>query len=152
MGENNPMPNTHIAIMREPYLSAIFDGKKTIESRFTIHKILPYGHIEAGDKILWKKSGGMIEGEAYVALVSFRRFTSPTQISDCLHQYAHELCIDEQFIQEKAESAHYGTLIFLRDVKRITPYPFKHVGQSAWIILPNQAQLKIVGESNSKQN
>jgi len=60
---NNSLKKTiHLAIFIEPYLDLIFKGKKTIESRFSINKILPYHKIQIGDVILLKKSSGKIEG------------------------------------------------------------------------------------------
>ena len=34
--------NVHVAIVNEPFLGYIKNGKKTIESRFTKNKIAPY--------------------------------------------------------------------------------------------------------------
>ncbi len=49
----------HIAIMREPFLSYILTGKKTVESRFSINRIAPYQKVGPGDIILMK-SGPII--------------------------------------------------------------------------------------------
>ena len=38
----------HLAILLEPYLKFILEGSKTVESRFSRHRIAPYGVVESG--------------------------------------------------------------------------------------------------------
>lgn len=53
----------HLAIFHQPYLKMIFDGTKTIESRFYVNRIAPIGKIKKGDCVIMKKSGGFVVGE-----------------------------------------------------------------------------------------
>jgi hypothetical protein len=52
----------HLAVFIEPYLSFIFEGTKTIESRFNMRKQAPFGQVSAGDVLLLKRSGGPVCG------------------------------------------------------------------------------------------
>ena len=54
----------HLAIFAEPFLSMVFSGKKTIESRFSRNRCAPYGEISDGDIILLKEVAGPICGLA----------------------------------------------------------------------------------------
>lgn len=44
----------HIAILRQPYFNIVLNGEKTIESRWSMHKVTPYGKVNIGDEILLK--------------------------------------------------------------------------------------------------
>ena len=52
----------HLAIMVEPYLSLLLQGKKTMESRFSQKMMQPFRRVSKGDIIILKKSGGDIVG------------------------------------------------------------------------------------------
>ena len=54
------MPNYHLAILKKPYLDAILEGRKPVESRFTITKRAPFGQIFKGDKVFLKQSSGPV--------------------------------------------------------------------------------------------
>src|SRR5688572_1110592 len=56
----------HLAVVREPYLSLIITGKKTIESRFSRHDRPPYGCVMRGDVLLLKEPAGPIVAIAQV--------------------------------------------------------------------------------------
>ena len=40
----------HLAILTEPYISKIFSGVKTLESRFSRNKTVPYNRVRPGDR------------------------------------------------------------------------------------------------------
>jgi hypothetical protein len=48
-------PGTHLAVMTGPYLDRLLDGTKTIESRFTRHRIAPFGQVHSGDVCMCRK-------------------------------------------------------------------------------------------------
>ena len=57
----------HLAIFNEPFLSLVFNGKKKIESRFSINRICPYGKIKKGDNLILSSFGaGFTWGSIYV--------------------------------------------------------------------------------------
>ncbi len=35
----------HLAVMHEPYLSYVLEGRKTIESRFSRHRVAPFDQV-----------------------------------------------------------------------------------------------------------
>jgi len=50
----------HLAVMVEPFLSYMLEGRKTIESRFSVKRTAPFNRIHPGDVILLKKAGGPV--------------------------------------------------------------------------------------------
>lgn len=52
----------HLAVFSEPYLDYIINGKKTIESRFSKNRSLPYQKVKTNDIIIIKQSSGPVVG------------------------------------------------------------------------------------------
>lgn len=84
----------HLAIFVEPYLTAVLEGKKTIESRFAVTRRPPYNCIEPDDYILLKKSGGPVIGLALAKSTKFYQL-SPTVLADLRKRYARQLFAQE---------------------------------------------------------
>ncbi len=63
----------HLAILVEPYLQFILEGRKTVESRFSARRGVSYGAVQRGDVVLLKRSGGPVIGVAQIAHVWFYR-------------------------------------------------------------------------------
>ncbi len=126
----------HIAILsHKSILEKILAGQKTIESRFSRLKSLPYGQIRAGDHIFFKLSGGLILGEADAIRVEEFEDLTPDQITEVARRYEKELAISSDFLARKLESK-FATLIFLTEVKECIPWNYKQDGRSGWIVLP----------------
>ena len=89
-----------LGIFTEPYLTAMINGQKTIESRFSKNKIIPYQQINKNDIILIKKSGGQIIGYFTILKVLFFNLKE-TSIEELKEKYQKELCVQENFWQEK---------------------------------------------------
>ena len=53
-------------MMREPYMSRVADGTKTIESRWGKVRCAPHDGVERGEIIVFKRTGGPILGWAEV--------------------------------------------------------------------------------------
>ena len=123
----------HIAIMREPYLGYVLDGSKTIESRFSKNKCPPWKKVDTGDIIYFKKSGGKIVARASVMKVIYIKLTKE-KLERILHEIGDKLKINDEFINEKKDSA-YCTLIWLSGVTKIEPISFEKKDRRAWIVL-----------------
>jgi hypothetical protein len=72
--QNEKRFTLHLGIFREPYLTSIMEGKKTIETRFAKRSCAPYKRIAAGDIIVLKRAAARIVGvcmaDAYGSIVS----------------------------------------------------------------------------------
>lgn len=126
----------HLAILRQPFLDLILEGKKTIESRFLMRRFAPYGKIQTGDTVLMKESGGLVLGEFTVSKVdTFSNLTKET-FDRIKSTYGKEICSDaDPTFWEKREHKKYAILInVLNPVRYKKPYNFPKKDMRAWIV------------------
>jgi hypothetical protein len=125
----------HIAIFVGDAIEKILSGKKTMESRFSAHKVIPYGEISKDDLILLKKSGGDIVGQVIVDNVLCYDNLKPESISVLHKEYSKELNVNDIFWQKKVKSK-YATLIFLKKPQRyVTALKYKKKDRRPWVII-----------------
>jgi len=125
----------HIAIFIGPAIENILSGKRTMESRFSLGKIIPYGAVAKDDIIFLKKSGGDILGKAIVDNVLYYDHLRPESIAILRKEYSKELCVSDEFWQLKAKSK-FATLIFLKKPERfLVPLKYKKKDRRPWVII-----------------
>ncbi len=124
----------HLAILVDPYLQLLLDGKKTVESRFSINRRAPYDQVRSGDVILLKRSGGPILGIGLVADAMFYRLT-PAVMQSIRDAFADELGISDPSFWSDRERAAFATLLRMAHVRPLNPIPYQKRDQRAWIIL-----------------
>lgn len=123
----------HLGIFSEPCLSYMLDGKKTIESRFSKNKILPYENISEDDIVLVKASGGKVV--AYFTIKKIMFFDlNYTPIEDIKIKYNEELCVDDNFWEQK-ENSNYATLIFIDKLVKLEPFKINKKGMNTWLMI-----------------
>ncbi len=125
----------HLAIFREPYLSRILAGVKTIESRFLQVRAAPYGRVAVGDTLILKRTGGPIVATAQAARVATFDHLTPERVAALIERYAAELCLDDD-IRSRARHSRYAVFIWLTDVTPITDPPvLSKRDRRAWVVL-----------------
>lgn len=125
------VPNIHIAIMSEPFLSYVLEGKKTVESRFSLNRIAPYGKAHTDD-IVFMKSGPIV---GYFIVSWVKMFDlSEYPISEIAREYGTAICADEAFWKRKSDK-RYVTLMGIKDVQALTPAKITKLDQRAWVSL-----------------
>lgn len=125
--------NLHLGIFSEPYLTYMLDGKKTIESRFSKNKILPYNKISKDDIVIVKRSSGDVL--AYFTIKEILFFDlSIISIDEIRLKYHKQLCVDENFWITKKNS-NYATLIFIDKIVKLKPFHINKKGMQTWIKL-----------------
>ncbi len=123
----------HLGIFTEPYLSLMLNGKKTIESRFSKRKMLPYDKITKDDIVIIKKSSGNVVG--YFTIEDIKFFDLNTiAITEIKKLYNKELCVSENFWLEK-QNSNYETLIFIKEIHLLEPFKINKKGMSTWLKL-----------------
>jgi len=145
------MTQTHLAIFTQPFLNLILSGEKTIESRFSQNKIIPFGKIKTDDKVIMKKSGGLVYGEFTAGKITFLSevfaFFNSQEIKiegdlSIAKKFSKEICsnADKDFWQ-KRKLAKYATLIEIKNLniyKKPRSCHEKNLkDRRAWIILTN---------------
>jgi len=125
--------NLHLGIFTEPYLSLMLDGQKTIESRFSKRKMLPYNKITKDDIVLIKESCKNVVGYFTIKDIKFFDLNT-TNIDIIKKEYNKELCVSEDFWTEK-QNSKYATLIFIKEIHRLKPFKINKKGMSTWLKL-----------------
>lgn len=131
----------HLAIMHRPVLEAILSGSKTIESRFSKHRISPFGQINTGDLVYMKASGGDVIGQFRVKKVYSFEGLNKEDVGQIFSQFGKQinsgdLKIDKDYQKTKADS-RFATLIFITQAERFitSPIRFKKSDQRGWVVL-----------------
>lgn len=123
----------HLAIFSDPYLDYMIEGKKTIESRFSKNRALPYQKVKYNDIIIIKKSSGPVIGYFYAGECLFFDFKKD-DIDEIFNEYRKPLCVDDEFIKNKMNS-NYATLIKVQKFVSVKPFKISKRGMSTWLIL-----------------
>lgn len=125
---------THIAIFRQPFFDMVLDGEKTIESRWAMHKVAPYGKIKKGDKILLKETGKDVTATAVAGRVEFFQLT-PSLVDEIEVKYGKEIGTDKFEDWQGTRHKKYCTLIWLEKVEKIPPMKVKRSNGAGWIVI-----------------
>ena len=138
----------HLAIMKKSlgYLEKIISGNKIIESRWYLSKRTPWDKIKKGDLVYFKNSGDAVTVRTEVdRVIQFDNLT-PQKINEILIKYGRRIGIDSaKDFFKGIEAKRYCVLIFLKDVKEITPFFINKTGygaMSAWISIDNLNKIK----------
>lgn len=121
----------HLGVFSEPCLTYMLDGKKTIESRFSKKRILPFDRITKNDIVFVKKSGGKVSAYFKIKDVKFFDLNN-YDIEKIKRDYNEFLCVDDNFWREKRESK-YATLIFISKLVKIKPFHVTKKGMNTWL-------------------
>lgn len=131
----------HIAIMDKPTIEAILQGKKTIETRFSKNKIVPFGVVSTGDLVFMKPPGGDVIGQFRVKKVFSFQGLTPEDIEKIFQDYGEKIFIgdkegDEKYLKNKKDSL-FGTLIFISASERLitSPVTLKKRDMRGWVVL-----------------
>lgn len=128
-----PQTAVHLAVMVEPFLSAVFNRQKTVESRFSRHKIAPYQHVKPGDLVLLKQSSGPIVGSFEVAWADY--FEVDIEVLKKLEAtYSQTIAAPPGFWQAQ-QTKNYATFLGMKNIQRRSPKPIHKKDPRAWAAL-----------------
>lgn len=134
----------HLAVFVEPYLSAVLDGRKTMESRFGLTRQPPYDCVDDGDIILLKRSGGPVVGLAEAGAT--KSYTlSPGVLANLRDRYAEQLfACDEDFWTARCEK-NYATLIEIRDTVELDDVTIPKRDRRGWVTYSRKNESSLSG-------
>ena len=126
----------HLAIFKGEGANLIIVGKKSMESRFSKRKDVPFGQISAGDLVYVKPSGKDVIGQFRVKKVIFYDGLEVGDTGEVREKYGSKLAVDESYWKGK-ETARYGTLIFIGEVDPFITSPIKIPKKDlrGWVVL-----------------
>lgn len=124
----------HIAILRQPFFDMVLSGEKTIESRFSMNKIAPYGKVKVGDEILLKLTGKPVTAVTRVKAVKYYELT-PELTEIIREEYGKEIGTDKFDDWQSTLEKRYCTLIWLDKVKKIDPIEVPRSNGAGWLVI-----------------
>lgn len=131
----------HLAVFVEPFLQYLLEGRKTIESRFSIHRRPPFGCVEPGDLILVKQSAGPIVALAEVSSVWYYELDASAR--DFIRsRFSEQLCIDDPDFWDAKAEACYATLMQLARVERLKPFACEKRDRRGWVVLRSTSEVQ----------
>jgi len=133
-----PPVSLHLAVLVEPYLGFLLEGRKTVESRFSVRATPPYGCVNSRDVVLVKKSGGPIVGAFTAASVWYYRL-DPASWDDVRQDFAAGLCAQDGFWEERA-AASFATMMRIADVRRLPAVKVPKRDRRGWVVLSDRRQ------------
>lgn len=123
----------HLAVFVEPYLTFLLQGKKTIESRFSVNKHAPFEQVGTGDILVLKKASGPVCGVCSIAHVWFYRLDPRTWSQ--IERHADALCMDGSPFWEKKKAASFATLMEIRQVQRVQEFAIDKDDPRSWVVI-----------------
>lgn len=127
----------HMAVFVEPYLRYVLEGRKTVESRFSVHRAPPYGCVEPGDILLIKSAAGPLAGVARVSHVWSYRLSAQVW-AEIRERFGPALCLEDEdaFVSARGHR-RFATLMRIADVRPLPPLPVLKRDRRGWVVLRN---------------
>lgn len=134
LSSDTPSFAVHLAVLVEPYLRFILEGRKTVESRFSSKRIAPFNSVNKGDVVLLKRSSGPIVGICQLQNCWFYQL-DPRTWSEIRAQYTKALCAQDPSFWETRRSAAYATLMRIGNVHELPAIEHRQRNRRGWIVL-----------------
>ncbi len=129
--------NNHLVILKKPYLDAILDGRKQVESRFSKARRPAFGRVLVGDRLFLKVSSGPVCATATVAAVESFEDLTPRKIIELKQQYNRFILGGDEYWRSKRDSK-FGFLAWIEDVRQIEPVRINKKDWRAWVVLTRE--------------
>ncbi len=124
----------HLAVFVEPFLQFVLDGRKTVESRFSIHRRPPFGCVQSGDLVLVKESGGPVVAVAEISEVWYYQLDQEAW-EVIRTRFAKQLCIEDPEFWQSKSSSYFGTLMQIGRVEKLDPLVCSKRDRRGWVVL-----------------
>lgn len=131
----------HLAILTKPAIEAILMGKKTIETRFSRHKIAPFGRVEVGDLIYIKPPGEDLIGQFKAKKIIYFAGLEEKDMEEIFRKYDKQIGVGDQKINKQYQTdkkySKFGTLIFIEQSERFitAPIKIKKKDLRGWVVI-----------------
>lgn len=131
----------HLAILSEPFLGALLDGRKTIESRFSSRRIAPWKAVKKGDIILVASRGSVVHGFVRVERVQYYELSEPV-LQSLREKYSHEIAADlvTDFWESRSDK-NYCTLVWISKYEKVSDVKFSKRDRRGWVTFDSRPVL-----------
>ncbi len=127
-----PEPGAQPGVFVEPFLTAVLDGRKTLESRFGRHRRAPYRCVAWGDIIALKRSGGPVVGLAMAGSTRFLDL-SPSMLAELRETFETRLYAFDDAFWTACSDKRFATLIEIDDPISIPPMLLDKRDRRGWV-------------------
>jgi hypothetical protein len=138
---STPSPGIHLAVLIEPFLGYVLQGRKTVESRFSKHCIAPYQRIEKGDLVLLKAAGGPVVWHFTAAWIQCSELDEGS-LADVQARHGQAICADEEFWRSRV-GRRYVTLVGVEEPRALAPIKVAKSDRRGWIVLQPAEQREV---------
>jgi len=129
----------HLGIFTEPpYITWILDGKKTIEGRWSVNKVAPFGTVKQGDIVFMKRSSGPVEGYFTVKHVMGTTL-DPARLASIQLEHGAGLAVNDPSFWDDRKKDRYASLLWIASPRRCVPFAVEKLDRRAWIVLKERA-------------
>ena len=133
----------HLSIFVEPYLTHVLNGKKTVESRFSINRSPPYKKVQSKDILFLKVSGGPIVGICQVTNIRSYEL-DPKLLRRIKKDFTDSLCVQDPKFWDDRQSACYATLMKISNPVTFEPFTIEKKDRRGWVVLRAKDQLTCI--------
>jgi len=140
----------HLVILKKPYLDAILNGRKRIESRFSTTKRPAFGRVLPGDTLFFKVSAGAVCATAAVAAVEDFDNLIPQKMLQLKLLHNRYILGTDEYWESKLDSK-FGLLVWLKDVRPIEPVRIQKKDWRAWVVLTPNNNFGLLKRDTVKQ-
>ncbi|UCE98617.1 MAG: ASCH domain-containing protein [Planctomycetota bacterium] len=141
------MVNSHLVILKRPYLDAILSGRKQIESRFTKVRRGFFGRVFPGDTLFLKQSSGAVCAAATVLAVKKFEDLTPIKVIEIREQYDDYIGGSDEYWRSKTDS-RFCLLVWLKDVRAIEPVQIGKRDWRGWVVLTRKEDFGLLNMDN----
>ena len=133
----------HLAIFREPYLTFIMEGKKTIETRFAKRACPPFERVSSGDVVLLKHSGGDVVGVCEIEQVWFYHL-DPEAFAFIKDRFGEMICPADGSFWTERETKNVATLMLVKNVFPVNHIHIEKRDRRGWVTYHTQRELALL--------
>lgn len=132
----------HLAVLREPYLQFILEGKKTVETRFAKRPCPPFERVRKGDVLLLKRTPGGVVGICVVESAWFYKL-QPESIAFIKSRFGSAICADNTFWKERKD-ASVATLMLIERVTPLQSFRIDKRDRRGWVVLKDENPIPLL--------
>jgi ASC-1-like (ASCH) protein len=143
------MKRNHLVILKRLYVEAILEGRKTIESRFTMNRRAYWRKILYGDRLFIKQSSGPVCATAKVTKVRYYEGLTAEKIERLKIQYNRQILGTDEYWKSKS-NCRYGVMVWVSEAKPIEPILINKRDWRAWVVLSEKEHFGLLKQGQSK--
>lgn len=124
----------HIAIMREPFLTLLLSGRKSMESRVGVRRGPPWRRVRSGDLVMVASGGPWLRGCFTAGEVLYFDLAT-SSVDDIQNRYGDALATwAESGFWERRSKARWVTLVPVTDLVVFDPIKVVKHDMRGWVV------------------